>query len=329
MTRKLIAMLLGLLLVLAITPATAQDDAEPDLKIAVLPVLNTMPLFVAQGENLYEEEGITVEMIPFESARDQSIALQSEQVDGANTDMMVLTLLVNGGTDLKAVWHDAFTGDYSFFAVVAGKDSGIEDIDGLVEALKAGDAQIAISNNTIIEYLTTAMLRGAGYDPDRDTYVEISAIPVRLEQLAQGTVAAATLPEPLVTLATTVQSGTTIIDDTVIDFIPTVLVFSQATLDDKPEAVAAFLRAYEHAVELINENPDDFRYTEVRVPDPVRETYTVPQFLTASVPTEEETTLVMDWMIERGMIDEAVPYERLVDDSFLPELPEDEAKSGG
>jgi NitT/TauT family transport system substrate-binding protein len=327
MTRKLIFVMFALVLVMAV-PGAAQDTPEPDLQIAVLPVLNTLPMFVAQEQGLYEKEGITVELIPFESARDQSIALQSDQVDGANTDMMVLTLLANSGTDIKAVWHDAFTSDYSFFAVVAGKDSGIVDIDGLIDALDAGDAQIAISNNTIIEYLTTAMLREAGYEPDRDTYLEISAIPVRLEQLAQGTIAAATLPEPMVTFATAIQGGTSIIDDTAIDFIPTVVVFRQATLDEKPEAVAAFLRAYANAVELINENPDDFRYTEIRVPDPVRETYTVPQFLTASVPTEEETLKVMDWMLERGMIDEVVPYERLVDDSFLPERSEEEGGTG-
>jgi NitT/TauT family transport system substrate-binding protein len=293
------------------------------LQLAVLPVLNTMPLFVAQELGLFEAEGVSVELLPFESARDQSLALQSEQVDGANTDMMVLTLLVNSGLEIKAVRHDAFTEGYPFFAVVAGAESGIEDTEGLLAALEAGEVQIAISNNTIIEYLTTAMLRAAGYEPDRDTYVEIAAIPVRLEQLAQGTIPAATLPEPLVTLAAGIQGGTVILDDTSIDFSPTVLVFGQATLDEKPDAVAAFLRAYEDAVELINENPDDFRYTEIRVPDPVRETYVVPQFLTARVPSEDQAQLVMDWMIERGMIDEVVPYERLVDDSFLPEIVDD------
>jgi NitT/TauT family transport system substrate-binding protein len=319
MFRKLV--LLAVLLLTLVTPLAAQDDT---LEIAVLPVLNTLPLFVAQAEGLYESEGVYVELIPFESARDQSIALQTGQIDGANTDLMVLTLLVNGGTELKAVRHDAFTEDYPFFAIVAGAESGIEDVDGLQAALEAGEAQIAISNNTIIEYLTTAMLRDMGIEPEANYYIEIAAIPVRLEQLAQGTVKTATLPEPLTALATNIQGGTIIIDDTVIDFTPTVLAFTQVTLDEKPEAVAAFLRAYEQAVELINENPDDFRYTEIRVPDPVRETYTVPEFITARVPEEEEIQLVLDWMLERGMIDEEIAYERLVDGSFLPEQPEED-----
>jgi len=303
-------------------PADSGTPSGTPLQIAVLPVLNTMPLFVAQQQGFFAEAGVAVELVPIDSARDRQIALQSEQVDGANTDLMGVILLAASGSDIKAVRHDAFAAGYRYFSIVAGAESGIETPENLLTALEAGEAQIAISNNTIIEYLTTTMLRELGYEPTPDNYLEIAAIPVRLEQLAQGSVPAATLPEPLTTLASTVQGGTVIASDSDIDFVPTVLAFNQSVLDDRPENVAAFLQAYERAVEAINSNPAAYRDVEIRVPDPVRATYEIPQFVTARVPSPEQARAVIDWMVEQELIDEAVTVDQIIDGSFLPAIAE-------
>jgi NitT/TauT family transport system substrate-binding protein len=320
MIRKL-ALLFALIVILSVSVVAAQEADLPTLKVAVLPVLNTMPLFVAQEQGLFVEEGVNVEFVPVDSARDRQIALQTGTIDGANTDMVGVALLAAADAPIKIVRHDAFDG-FPFFAIVTGKASGLTTLDELIAALKDNTAQIAISNNTIIEYLTTTMLASAGYDVQPDDYLEIAAIPVRLEQVAAGAVAAANLPEPLVTLVTGIQGGINLVDDTAIDFVPTVLAFRQAVLDEQPEAVAAFLRAYERAVDLINADPEAYRSTPVQVPDPVRPTFVVPQWLTARVPTAEETALVLDWMVSRGLLEAPLAYEDIVDGSFLPERPD-------
>lgn len=303
------------------TEAPAEQPAEaPTLRIAVLPVLNSMPLFVAESEGLFDAEGVNVELIPFDSALNRQTALAAGEVDGAQTDLQGVVLLAAGGVPIKAVRHDSFTSDFRYFAIVAGASSGITDTAGLIAALEADTAQIAISNNTIIEYLTTSMLRGAGYEPDLATdYIEVAAIPIRLEQLAAGTVATANLPEPLVTLASGLQGGTVILDDTGIGFVPTVVAFrAEALALNNGEAVRAFLRAYEEAVNRINTDPEAYRNVEVQVPDPIRATYTVPQFVSARVPTEAEAGSVLNWMVERGLIDTAPAYADIIDGSYLP-----------
>lgn len=317
-------LLVGLLMLVGVGAISAQEqEDEADLSISVLPVLNTMPFFVAEQEGFYEDEGVSVDLVPFDSARDRQIALQTGQIDGANTDMVGVILLAAAGSEIKIVRHDAPITP-AFFAIVAGAESGITTLEELVAALQSDDAQIAISNNTIIEYLTTAMLRSAGYEPVPNNYLEISAIPVRLEQLAAGTVPAAMLPEPLTTLASTLQGGTVIVDDSAIDFVPTVIAFRQEVIDERPEAIAAFLRAYERAVNAIAEDPEAYRDVRIQVPDPVRATYEIPQIVPARVPNEDEVQAVQDWMIERGLLDEALPYETVVDGAYLPEMPDDE-----
>lgn len=314
--KRLVLLTLALVMVLSISmTAIAQDDDEATLRIGVLPVLNTLPLYVAEAEGFYEENGVNVELIPFASAPDQQIAVQVGDVDGLNTDLPVLASLVAGEFEFRAVRHEPILEPY--FSIVAGAESGIESIDDL------RGVPIAISENTIIEYLTTEMLLNAGFSEDEIVYEQVPAIPVRLELLASGQVAAATLPEPLTTLATTLQGGTLIANDADSPFVPTVLAFSSETLDENGDAVTAFLSAYEQAVNAINEDGEAYRDVlaeNILIPEPLQATFPIPTFPTAQVPSEEQTALVVDWMVGNELLEEALAYEDLVDGSFLPEV---------
>lgn len=301
----------------------AQDDdgGQPSrLRIAVLPVLNTLPLYVAQAEGFYAEYDLDVELVPFNSSRDRQIALQTGNVDGANTDLQGVILLVNGGFDVRAVRMEPINEPY--FSIVAGASSGITTIDDL------RGKTIAISRNTIIEYLTTEMLLNAGFAPDEIVYEDVPDIAVRLELVNGGQVAAATLPEPMTTLAVTLQGATLIASDADAAVVPTVLAFNGTTLDEYGDLVAAFLMAFEKAVDAINADPERYRdvmNANIRIPEPLQATFPVPTFPTAVVPSEAEAQLVLDWMLDVELIEEAPAYTALVDARFLPDVPKPEA----
>lgn len=314
--RKLIT-----LCITAFTLAAAQTCPEPTgevLNVAVLPVLNALPTYIAQQEGLYEQYGVNVNLVPVDSGRDRTIAMQAGQIDVGNSDAVAHVLQVASGQALKIVRHDTFTPDYRFFSIVAGAQSGITTAEDLIAALEADTAQIAISQNTLIEYLATAMLRDAGYEPEADDYTEVAAIPLRLELLAQGQVVAALLPEPLTTLATTLQGGTALLNDSSLEFVPVVLTVNQDVIDERPGDVCAYLQAYDDAVALINAEPEAYRQNDVRVPDPVRGTYVVPQFTDFRVPSEAEMAEVLDWMLAAGLLEDAPSYDDLVDGQFVP-----------
>jgi len=303
------------------TFAAAQTCPEPTgevLNVGVLPVLNALPTYIAQQEGLYEQYGVNVNLVPVDSGRDRTIAMQAGQIDVGNSDAVAHVLQVAGGQEVKIVRHDTFTPDFRFFSIVAGAQSGITTVDDLIAALEADTAQIAISQNTLIEYLATAMLQSAGYEPEADDYTEVAAIPLRLELLAQGQVAAALLPEPLTTLATTLQGGAALLDDSALEFVPVTLTVNQNVIDDRSGDVCAYLQAYDDAVALINAEPEAYRQNDVRVPDPVRGTYTIPQFADFRVPSEADMTEVLDWMLAAGLLEDAPRYQDLVDGQFVP-----------
>lgn len=296
--------------------ATAEGTAgavsgEP-LRIGALPVINALPLYVAQAEGFYQDEGVNVELVPFAGPLEREAAMQAKAIEGENTDLQGVILLNNAGVDVRAVRYDAPAAP--FFSIVAGKDTDIETVDDL-----AG-VEIAVSHNSIIEYLTYVLLHDAGLSDDDIKMIEVTSIPQRLEFLASGQVQAATLPEPLTSLAVA-QGARVIINDENAPVVPTVLAFSKETLEERGDDVRAFLRAYERAVEALNENPDEYRdlmIERVNIPEPLRASYSVPPYRPASVLSEEQVQSVMDWMVQRGMIEEPLPYDQVVDGSYLP-----------
>jgi NitT/TauT family transport system substrate-binding protein len=75
------------------------------------------------------------------------------------------------------------------------------------------------------------------------------------------------------------------------------------------------------AVEELNSNPEkynDLLIEEGRVPESIQGTFRMPPFPEAGVPTPAQLADVVEWSIDKGLIEEDIPYERMVDDSYLP-----------
>lgn len=313
---KRILVPLAMLLAGTVLAQTCEPLTGAPLRVGVLPVMNTLPLFVAEQEGFYEAQGVNVELVPLESARDRSIGLQTGQLEVGNNDVMGAVLQIAGGDELKIVRHDTFENGVRFFSIVTGAGTGLDTAEKLIAALENGEAQVAIGHNTVTEYMASKLLRDAGYEPQEGDYLEVSAIPLRLENMAQGAVAAALLPEPLTSLGE-LQGGHAVLQDSATEFVPVALTVTQVAIDERPGDVCAFLAAYQQAVEVINADPEAYRHNQIRIPEPIIDTYEVPTFAAPRVPTQEEIALVQDWMLEVGMIDEAVAYEDLVDGRFM------------
>jgi len=180
---------------------------------------------------------------------------------------------------------------------------------------------IGISQNSVIEYLTDRMLQKAGLSDDQIAIQEVSAIPVRFELLLNGEIPAATLPDPLASGAIAAGAGLVMDDTSVPELSQSILAFSSETLKDKPDAVRKFLEAWEMAVEELNANPEAYHALLIekgRVPKSIQGTFQMPPFPEASVPTPAQLADVVQWALDKGIVQNDVPYERMVDDGYLP-----------
>jgi len=309
-----ISMLAFLLASCGVAP---QVEEAATLRVGLLPIMDALPFFVAQQQGYFEDEGISVEMVPVKSAQESNALLQAREIDGVLTDLQTVALFNQESPQLKiiAIARRAYP-EYPHFRIVAAKGfavNGPEDLAGV---------PIGISQNTIIEYLSDRLLAEYGLPADQIAVEEVSAIPVRFEMLMEGQLKAALLPEPLGSAALA-AGGTLIVDDTQFpQYSQSILAFTTNTLAEQPNTTKAFLRAWNKAVADINKDPNIYRdvlIEKTNVPPMIQGTYDVPKYPAAEITTEAEWNDVLSWMQDKGLVDEHEPvsYEESVDNSFL------------
>ena len=100
-----------------------------------------------------------------------------------------------------------------------------------------------------------------------------------------------------------------------------VLSFWLQTLERRPMAVRAFLRAWDRAAADINADPESYRsllLEKIRVPQNVQATFKIPQYPRGEVPDKAQWLDVIDWMTARNLIKTNLAYEASVSRDFLP-----------
>jgi NitT/TauT family transport system substrate-binding protein len=310
--RKLVVlvMLVGLL---ACSGCRAKEPAT--LKIGVLPITDVVPMYVAQQEGYFADEGLAVELLPVASGPERDSMIQAGVIDGELNEILT-TVLTNAGageqvrivTTARRPFPNA-----PMFYILSSPNSGI------TTPAQLGGVEIGISGNTVIEYVTERVLENAGLAADEILGANIPKIPVRLELLLGDQIQAGVLPDPLASLSLA-QGAHLVIDDTTYPEVAiSVISFREKVLKERPDAVEAFLRAYDRAVEAINENPQQFQNILIetaRVPEVLQDRYTLPPFPEHELPTEHQVQDVVDWALSKGLIGETLAYDQVVDATF-------------
>jgi len=118
----LIALALGLALTACAPAATPVPATEPveaatspevpteapvqnvgTLKIAVLPIIDTLPMYVAEAEGLFAKHGVTVEFVPVASAPERDQLLAAGQADGTVNETLSVMLFNKDAVQMQAV----------------------------------------------------------------------------------------------------------------------------------------------------------------------------------------------------------------------------------
>jgi NitT/TauT family transport system substrate-binding protein len=312
--RQLPLMLVVFAMMLVLSGCKSPEDGV--LRIAVLPILDTLPMYVAEAEGYFAEQGVTVEFVAAASAAERDQLLQAGQVDGIVADLVALALYNRDATQVVAVRYAmASTADFAQFRVLAAGQSGITSVDGL------RGVPIGISEGTVIEYVTYRLLEAEGLPKDAIITLAVPKIPDRMALLGAGELGAATLPEPLASLAMQ-QGAVVIVDDTRTPEVScSVFAFRKDVVDEQPKTVRGFLAAVEQASAVVN--ADKTRWSDLLtekglVPPPLMGAYVLPDYPAAAVPTAAQFADVVAWLQETGRLATPPSYKDSVDASFLP-----------
>jgi NitT/TauT family transport system substrate-binding protein len=291
-------------------------QARVRVRIGVLPILDALPMYVAEAQGYFEENGLQVIFVPVASAAERDQLMQAGQIDGMINDLISTLLYNKNQISVIAVrFARTATPEFPQYRILAAAGSGIASVQDL-----AG-VEIGISEGTVIEYTTYRLLEAEGLATEDIRTVAVPKIPDRLALLASGELQAANLPDPLSSLA--IQGGATvIIDDSAHpEYGNSLISFRKDFVTQRAQVIRGFLAAIEAAVADINADKaawEDLLVEKELIPAPLIGEYTIPDFPTASVPSEAQFADVLQWALDRGLVQTRLSYSQSINASFLP-----------
>jgi NitT/TauT family transport system substrate-binding protein len=285
--------------------------AHAELKVGLMPAINSIPLIVAEKGGFFAACGVEVELVPFSSQLNRETALQTGAIDGTISDMINAIQAWSRGFDARVT--SVSEGSFSLLSAPGSALLGTADLRRPGGRIKTG-----LLENSIVFYVTERMLEAAGADPKRIELVPIVAVPARLEMLLAGKIDAACLPEPLATMAAS-RGAHRLADTDEMGSTPGVILFTRRALAGKSREIAAFYRGYDMAVQEVNANGEKYRADIVAgcgFPPAVKDLMRVPRFRRSFTPSEAQVSDVARWMKEKGLVPALPRYADIVMSGF-------------
>ena len=286
------------------------------LKFAVLPILDSLPMYVALQEGMFEKYNLDVELIPVSSGPERDQLIAASQIDGMINEVLTTILSNRNSKNLMIVrYARTATTETPLFSIIASAQSGITSVDQLK------GRKIGISEGTVIAYLTDRMLQAEGLSEEEIVTVAVPRIPDRVTLLSNGELEAGTMPEPVASLLALQGATVVLADNKYPEYSHSTIAFRNDYVEENPEAVKAFLAAIEEAVTAINDDPAKWEATLVEnniLPVPLQGKFQVPTYVTAGVPSQEQFADVLEWAKENELISVDVAYDQCISAEFLP-----------
>ena len=309
-----------------------QSSENPSIKIGMLKLTSSAPLFIALEKGFFEDEGIDAKAEWFEAAQPISVATAGGDVEvGATGITASLYNMVASGEKLSIVADKGREQKgYSSSALLVPSDSPIESI----EELKGKKIGITQTGSTF-HYMAGRLLEKHGLTAADVELVPLNSIPGLMETLQSKQVDAVLLNEPNITRVINEGYGKVIaqVGDE-IEYQTSGIFFSKSLTDDKETAVK-FLKAYAKATRyyydavLIKENGETVpgeNYDEV-IAIIAEYTDQEPEIIKQGLPYMDRDGVLLssdiqtqiDWYAKESLIEKAIDVEDIVNMELLEE----------
>lgn len=318
-----VGLALGLLLSACTVAERRQPTPQPvKLKAVVAPYVDQAPVFIADQEGYFAEQGLEVELVKMPRSSEAIPSLAAGQVDVIST---VLTVGLLNATAAKAI--KVVAGAYH----VAPTGCAWQGVVARANLLKAGELsspvqlrgrRISVNPLGFGGYCVEKLLITAGLTLDDVQIVDLPA-PAEAEAFQNGSIDVATTAEPWISRI--VQAGHADLwiaaQEIIPDFQIGLILFGPTLLAQDPDAGRRFMVAYLKALRRWNEGK-----TKRNVELVARFTELDPELLMRICwPTVRESgqinvQSVLDfqaWAVEKGYLDNVVMEDQFWDSSFV------------
>ena len=261
------------------------------LKIAVMPTLDCLPVYVAEYYQLFDTLQGGVRLKHYMAQMDCDTALERGRVEGAFSDLVRANKMEKRGTKLRYL-----TVTNAQWVLVTNRNARIHQLKQL------DDKMVAMTRFSATDLLTDRVIDSVKLDKDRVFKVQLNDLSVRLQMLQNNEMDALWMPEPQATAARQLKHSV-IYDSGKQDMQLGVLVFHAKEMQrhERSEQLKKFVIAYNQACDSIN------KYGVRRYRDLIMNYCKIKQQIADSVPNnlkyvhargprEKDIALVEKWL---------------------------------
>lgn len=295
--------------------ASGAGSSDGSVKIGTMPTEDILPMWVAEKEGLFDKNGVSAEVVVFDSAQNLSAAITAGQVDLAMTDPMRAVKLAESGTDLTMEWITlGTTAKQGRFGVLTAADSGYKTLKDLLKA-KQG---VGLAANTVPEYVFDMLCEQAGVDSSKIKTQEVPSLPDRYSLVAEGKLDAGALPGSMLALGEAAGMRVIADDSKGKNVSQSVMVVRKDFGNGNADKVDAVRKTWDAAAKLVNAKPEDYRellVEKANLNSKVAKTYPISEYPMASTkdgsPAFPPAKLIepqIAWMKKKGYSEKDVTY---------------------
>lgn len=218
-----------------------QTTNDSTLRIAVMPTLDCLPLYVADATGMFGEEHINVRLMKYTAQMDCDTAILRGRVQGVFTDLVRVQRLRQKGANLHEVGATNL-----HWQLISNRNARLKDVRQL------GDKMVGMTRFSATDFLTADLIDRS--KPKNEVFrIQVNNVFIRLKMLVGYEIDAAFMPEPQATVAR-MGKNNVLADTKAKDIRLGVAVFSMAAKDQKKvrQALPAFVKAYDRACDSLN-----------------------------------------------------------------------------
>lgn len=213
------------------------------LKIAVLPTMDCLPLFIAVDDSSFKHAGLDVRLRQRNAQMDCDTLMKGGHVEGFVSDLIRTERMQRQGTPLKYI-----AATNANWQLIGNRKARLKNVSQL------SGKMIAVTRYSATSYLADLAVKEAKAKEDVFR-IQINDVNVRLRMLLNNEMDAMLLPEPQATTAR-LWKNNVLMDAASKDIRLGVIAFNAKALDDerRKEQLKLFVKVYNQTCDSINKN---------------------------------------------------------------------------
>ena len=219
----------------------AREDSAA-LKIAVMPTLDCLPLYLAKDHQLFDTI-VDIRLKRYTAQMDCDTAMMRGRVEGMVTDLVRAERIIQLGTPMKYV---ASTNAY--WQLISNRNQRITQLKHL------DDKMLAMTRYSVTDFLGDLAVDSAKLKTERVFRIQVNDVNIRLKMLENNEMDALLLTEPQATQALLAKHKV-LLDTRREDIHMGVIAFREKGMDDqnRQKQMEVFLKGYNDACDSINQ----------------------------------------------------------------------------